>query len=198
MVFAREQRLALQHLGKDAACAPDVDLDIVLLPREHDLGCSVVPCRDIARHLGILYTRKSKVANLEIAVLVDQNVARLQVAVDHTGGVDIFQSALEESAEPCQPGFATYQNLVQEILDELFLEGSRGEQTVEIGAQEFGDEVADESVWGSGTWGRHIHVFQGGDEDVAQADDLPPVSTAIPQCQLWYAHILVSQVLQQL
>jgi hypothetical protein len=95
VVLAGEQRLALQHLRENAACAPDVDLDIVFLPREHDLRRSVVTCRDITRHLGVLYTGKSEVADLEIAILVDQNVARLQVAVDDSCGVDVFQSALE-------------------------------------------------------------------------------------------------------
>lgn len=146
VVLAGEQRLALQHLCKNAACAPDVDLDVVLLPREHNLRRSVVPCRDIARHLGVLYTRKSEIADLEITVLVDKNVARLQVAVNNSGGVDVFQSALDKSVETCHGGFATYQNLVQEVLDKLLLEGSRGEQTVEISAQELGDEVAKESV----------------------------------------------------
>lgn len=44
VVLAREQRLALQHLSKDAPRAPDVDLDIVLLPCEHDFGGAVVSC----------------------------------------------------------------------------------------------------------------------------------------------------------
>lgn len=33
----------------------------------------------------------------------------------------------------------THQNLVQEVLDELLLERARGEETVQIGAEEFGD-----------------------------------------------------------
>lgn len=35
-----------------------------------------------------------------------------------------------------------YHNLVQEVLDELFLEGSRREQSVEIGAKKLCNEVA--------------------------------------------------------
>ena len=42
VVLAREERLALEHLGEDAARAPYVDLDVVLLPGEHDLGSPVV------------------------------------------------------------------------------------------------------------------------------------------------------------
>lgn len=71
VVLAREQRLALEHLGEDAAGAPDVDLDIVLLPGEHDLGGAVVSGRDVAGHLGVLDAGEAEVADLEIAVLVD-------------------------------------------------------------------------------------------------------------------------------
>ena len=34
------------------------------------------------------------------------------------------------------------EDLVEEVLDELFLERARGEKTVEIGAQKLGDKVA--------------------------------------------------------
>lgn len=37
-----------------------------------------------------------------------------------------------------------YQDLVQEILNELLLEGSRGEKPMKIGSQEFRDKV---TVW---------------------------------------------------
>ena len=98
MVLSREKRLALEHLGKDAPRAPDVHLDVVLLPREHDFGCSVVSRRDVARHLGVLYTCETEVADLEIAVLVDEDVAGLEIAVHHTSRVDVFQPTLLESA----------------------------------------------------------------------------------------------------
>ena len=91
---AGEERLAGGHLGEDAACAPDVYLDVVLLPREHDLRRSVVSRRDIAGHLRVLDTGKAKVANLQIAVLVDENVGGFQVTVDNAGGVDVFQTTL--------------------------------------------------------------------------------------------------------
>lgn len=42
MVLSREERLALEHLGEDTACAPDIHLHVVLLPGEHDLWGSVV------------------------------------------------------------------------------------------------------------------------------------------------------------
>ena len=158
MVLSREKRLALEHLGKDAPRAPDVHLDVVLLPREHDFGCSVVSRRDVARHLGVLYTCETEVADLEIAVLVDEDVAGLEIAVHHTSRVDVFQPTLLESASilahfggPGRGGggpLATHQNLVEKVLDKLLLERPRGQQTVEIGSQQLGDEVTElVSVW---------------------------------------------------
>jgi hypothetical protein len=94
VVLSREKGLALEHLGEDAACTPDVYLDVVLLPREHDLRRSVVSRRDIAGHLRVLDTCKAKVANLQIAVLVDEDVGGFEVTVDNAGGVYVFQTTL--------------------------------------------------------------------------------------------------------
>ena len=64
MVFAREERFALKHLRKDTTCAPYINLNVVLLPGEHNLWGAVVSCRDIARHLRVLDTSEAKVAYL--------------------------------------------------------------------------------------------------------------------------------------
>src|SRR4051812_44290410 len=85
VVLSGKQGLSFQHLGKDAAGTPDVDFNVVLLPCEHNLRGSVVSRRHVARHLRILNARKAEVADLEIAVLVDEDVAGLQVSVHHTG-----------------------------------------------------------------------------------------------------------------
>jgi hypothetical protein len=37
---------------------------------------------------------KTKVADLEIAILVDENVTGLQVTVNDPGGVDVFETSL--------------------------------------------------------------------------------------------------------
>lgn len=97
VVLAGEERLALKHLGEDAASAPDVHLHIVLLPGEHNLRRSVVSGRNVAGHLRVLDTRKTEVANLQIAVLVDEDVGGFEVTVDDAGGVDVFQTTLEKS-----------------------------------------------------------------------------------------------------
>lgn len=94
MVLSWEQRLALEHLGKDAACTPDVDLNVVFLPCKHDLRGAVVAGGNVAGHLRVLYTGQAEIADLQITVLVHEDVAGLQVAVDDTSGVNIFQSTL--------------------------------------------------------------------------------------------------------
>lgn len=98
MILPREQWLPFQHLRKYATGTPYIDLNIILLPREHDLGGAVVSCRDVACHLRVLDTGETEVANFEIAVLVDEDVARFEVTVDDAGGVDVFQATLEELA----------------------------------------------------------------------------------------------------
>ena len=149
VIFSREQRLALQHLCEDASRAPDVNLHIVLLPSEHDLRRSVVSCGDISGHLGILDTRETEIADLQVAVLVYEDVAGLEISVDDARGVDIFQTTLSKELAlqnmPLMPK-VFYQDLVEEVLDELLLEGSGGQETVQIGAKELGDEVAVKSV----------------------------------------------------
>jgi len=94
VVLSGEQRLALKHLREDAPRTPDIDLHVVLLPREHDLGCSVVSRGNVSGHLGVLYTGETEVADLEIAVFVYEDVAGLQITVDNTSRVDVFQTAL--------------------------------------------------------------------------------------------------------
>lgn len=143
--FKRAQAyLSEKHLSEDASDRPDVDRMVVLLPREHDLGRSVVPRGNVTRHLGVWdiatggkgqreltaengpgkqerkhgweaypeferdRNRKSKRhgkeeeqrqldrldfferpgglrSHLEVAVLVDENVGRLEISVDDPG-----------------------------------------------------------------------------------------------------------------
>ena len=93
-VLSGKERLALKHLCEDAPRAPNVDCNIVLLPREHDLGCPIISRRHVAGHLRILYSGETKIAylscctvsqrkaergpapHLEIAILVYENIAR--------------------------------------------------------------------------------------------------------------------------
>ena len=94
VILPWEKRLALQHLRKDTSSTPDINLNIVFLPCKHNLGGSVVSRRDIASHLGVLNTGQTEVADLQIAVLVDQDVAGLEIAMDNACGVDILEPSL--------------------------------------------------------------------------------------------------------
>ncbi len=83
MVFPGKQRLALYHLGEDACCAPDIYFCIILPPCEHDLRCTVVSGCNISGHLGVLNAGKSKVANLEVAIFIDEDIAGLEITVNN-------------------------------------------------------------------------------------------------------------------
>jgi hypothetical protein len=126
VILAWEQWLAFEHLGKDAAGAPDVHLDVVLLPCEHDLRRPIVSRRDVAGHLGILYARQAEVTDLEVAILVYEDVGGLEVAVHDAGGVDIFESALWllGGRSGVGVGSGAHQDLVEKVLDELLLQRS--------------------------------------------------------------------------
>jgi hypothetical protein len=63
--------------------------------------------RDVSGHLRILDSRQAEIANLEVAVLVYQNIGWLEISMDGTGVVDVFQPS---------------KDLIQEVLDELLLE----------------------------------------------------------------------------
>ena len=96
----------------------------------------------------VLNASEAEIANLEIAILVDENVGGLEITVDDTCGVDVFQTTLRrlDCAIVAQRRFKAHQNLVQEVLDELLLEGTRSEETVQIGSEEFSDCVSLETV----------------------------------------------------
>ena len=94
VVLSREQRLALEHFCEDTACTPDIDLNIVFLPCKHNLRCTVVTSGNVSGHLRVLYTGQAEIADLQIAVLVYEDVAGLQVTVNDTGGVDVLQTTL--------------------------------------------------------------------------------------------------------
>lgn len=96
VILAREQRLSLQHFREDTTSTPNINLNVVLLPSKHDFRRPVVPGRDVSSHLRVLNTRQSEIANLEIAVLIDKNVTRLEITVNNTGGVNVFETTLRD------------------------------------------------------------------------------------------------------
>lgn len=70
----------------------------------------------------------------------------------------------------------THENLVKKVLDELLLERARSQEAVEVGTQELGHEVTVEvSTMAQGVsaaYLRDVHVLEGRNKDVAQADNL--------------------------
>lgn len=71
VVLAREKGAPQYHFSKDKAYAPDIDLLVISSPGEYNLGCSIVSCGDIARNSALFHTSKTKVADFQIAVLVN-------------------------------------------------------------------------------------------------------------------------------
>lgn len=101
------------------AWSPLLTCDIVLLPRQHDFRGSVISGRHVSGHLGILNSGQTKVTDLrrkqesgsmallshskathlQVTVLVHQNVTRLQVSVHNTGGMDVFETTLNQTKQ---------------------------------------------------------------------------------------------------
>jgi hypothetical protein len=103
VVAAGEERAAVDELHEDAADGPDVDGRRVVGGVEQQLGRAVPPRHHVLRHHVAVggRARQPEVADLEVAVGAEQQVAGLEVAVDHAGGVDVLEPA---------------QDLVQEVL----------------------------------------------------------------------------------
>ena len=87
--------LAVEHLADEAAERPDVDGLAVVLASEEQFGRPVPPGGDVVSHhddfvvIGLLHeSDQSEVAELGVAVLVDEYVGGLEVAVDEIGVVE--------------------------------------------------------------------------------------------------------------
>ena len=72
----------------------------VLLEGQHDLRRTVPTRRDVFRHerrifvwSGVESPGQSKVADLQFAVGVDEQVAGFEVTVEDVGAVDVFETA---------------------------------------------------------------------------------------------------------
>ncbi len=68
------------------------------MEREHDLGGAVPARGNIGRHEAAVFlwaraqrTSHAKVADLEIARAIDEQVAGLDVAVQHVGRMDVLE-----------------------------------------------------------------------------------------------------------
>ena len=137
-VAPREERFAAQQLGEDASDRPDIDGGPVVLVLDEELGRAVPPRRHILGEvlLRVLFgdivakvgaARHPEVGDAQIAVLVDEDVARLEVAVEHVRRVHRLEAA---------------EDLVGEALDVVVGEVlRRADDLVEVGLEELGHEV---------------------------------------------------------
>jgi hypothetical protein len=94
MALPRKKRFPSQHFSKDAPCTSNVNLFVIALPRKDDLRGPVTAGWNVARHVGFLNSRQPKIANLDVAIFIDQNVPWRKVTVNHTSRMNILQAAL--------------------------------------------------------------------------------------------------------
>ena len=106
----------------------------VLLEGKHDFWRAVPSCRDVFRHETRLRARglggldrpcEAKVADLEVAVGVQEQVRGLKVAVDDVGGMQRLERA---------------EGLVHEVLRMVVGEVLRADDAVHVGFHEFLDD----------------------------------------------------------
>lgn len=100
-VTSGEDGPSTQHLGEDAPHRPEVDPEVVAARPEKQLGRPVPPGHDVVAHEGVLVEGpgEAKVADLQAAVGVDEEVGRVQVAMHDVGGVRVGQAGEELRGE---------------------------------------------------------------------------------------------------
>lgn len=94
----REKRLAGSHLGEDAANGPHVNTSGVLAATEQNFGRAVPESDDLVGVSAERNTKgasQTKIGQLQVALLVDEQVLRLQVTVQDAVGMAVAR-ALEE------------------------------------------------------------------------------------------------------
>jgi hypothetical protein len=103
-IFSRKQRLAIpEHLRKDAAGRPQVDLRGVVGPAEGDFGRPIVPRANVLNVwlVGLQALGAPKVAQLDpVGREVDQEIVRLDVPVADPQRVQVFERFEEPDHDP--------------------------------------------------------------------------------------------------
>mmetsp|Transcript_26799 Transcript_26799/g.62588 ORF Transcript_26799/g.62588 Transcript_26799/m.62588 type:complete len:228 (+) Transcript_26799:1004-1687(+) len=84
---ARKQRVPTRHLPEDAANAPEIHRSGIL-PRSHEDVGRAIPQRHhlvgVAAHRNAKSPRQTEIRQFELTRLVDQQILRLQISVQHT------------------------------------------------------------------------------------------------------------------
>lgn len=122
-------------------------------PIEHDLGCPVPSRSDVARHLVLRGSGQAEVQDLQLAVLVDRDVGRLQV---------LSSRSMRNSHRTCglwpryiTNVYATYpvyyargvnvlqatQNLIDEELHVIVRQLLRSDDVVQVSAHQMRNQV---------------------------------------------------------
>lgn len=127
-ILAREQRLAAQHLGQNAAHTPHINGLGVFLERQHDLRGTVPASSHIFRHEARVVVgrggraSKTEIAHLQIAVGIEQEVGGLQITVQDVGRMHGLESS---------------QCLVDKVLTVIVRQILRTDDTVHVGFHQF-------------------------------------------------------------
>lgn len=92
VVVSREEGSPSQKFSENAANGPNIEGISVVGCIEYDLGCSVPSSDDVfseSRSGLFVAASETEVTDLEVAVLVEQQVARLEISMDDVRGVDV-------------------------------------------------------------------------------------------------------------
>lgn len=115
-----KNRLPQKHFSQHTPEAPDVDFLPVAVGAEEHLGCPVPPRGDVlsedellVRAMGEERPDEAKVTELNLAVLAEEDVGRLEVAVKEVGGVEVVDCVhnLEEDV------------VLVDLLEQVILDG---------------------------------------------------------------------------
>mmetsp|Transcript_51757 Transcript_51757/g.77228 ORF Transcript_51757/g.77228 Transcript_51757/m.77228 type:complete len:264 (+) Transcript_51757:363-1154(+) len=124
LVGATQETRSTKHFCNDTPNAPHINLGVVLMSTEQQLG-RTIPQRDDSvcetLHVAVPATSQTPIGNLELASAVHKQVAGLQVAVDHLVSVHIVTTT-KQLLRPrlyvilAQTNFGRFQNASQIIL----------------------------------------------------------------------------------
>ena len=121
LTVSKEERALLDQLGEDAADGPHIHAERVLLLAEQDFGRTVPEGLHLVRERldgDRKRAREPEVADLDVALVRDQQVLGLQVAVDHALRVAVVH-ALQQLVQHLFDRFLRHRALV---LPHVFLE----------------------------------------------------------------------------